>query len=80
MGLFDMFKKKKKDDTPYESILDPAAEDITAEEEAEPESIEENEDASYYEEQMKQSQPSVPDVDTSDQVKMIKELFGGKVI
>ncbi len=37
MGLFDMFKKKKKDDTPYESILDPAAEDITAEEEAEPE-------------------------------------------
>lgn len=40
---------------------------------------EENEDASYYEEQMKQSEEEA-DIDTSNQAKMIQELFNGKVI
>lgn len=38
----------------------------------------ETEDASYYEEQMKM--PEDEQIDTSNQVKMIKELFNGKVI
>ncbi len=47
-------------------------------EEAKETTEEENEDTSYYEEQMKQ--PEETEIDTSNQVKMIKELFDGKVI
>ncbi|MBR6163157.1 DNA polymerase III subunit gamma/tau [bacterium] len=66
--------------TPPAPVQAETKKEVKEEEEAEPEKVEENEDASYYEEQLKQAQPKEPDVDTSDQVKMIKELFSGKVI
>ena len=40
-----------------------------------------NEDDTYYEEQMKKAEPQQEsEIDTSSQVKMIQELFDGKVI
>ena len=43
---------------------------------------EEDEDTSYYEEQMKKAEPPEQEneIDTSSQVKMVQDLFGGKVI
>ena len=56
----------------------PAPKKIQNEEQNTP--VEDNEDESYYEEQMKQPEREELDIDTSSQAKMIQELFNGKVI
>ena len=69
----------KMQPTPPSSVRAEVPAQNSDEDESEPEDLN-NEDDAYYEEQMKQTKPPELDVDTSSQVKMIQELFDGKVI